>query len=285
MADDLGFEMERACMTGSLDALKSIFQFARNRCATRNNFQSKFPQELMKRISNAMQHAIRFHHLDCVQYLYHNSDRKFFYALQDAAGSGDVNILKWLHLVGERIDCQSTYCACKHGHIECLKYAREQGAEWHYYAASMAATGHLECLVYAHENGAPWNMSTCAQAASTGSMDCLKYAVENGAELNTAASFYAAKGDHTECLVYLVCHGCPFSLSSTHMNRNIMSVIDGLNKRRSAKKIQRSWRRYRFDLKRHSVQVIENAYIKWSCRPVFGAWYERALESYNSHNS
>jgi hypothetical protein len=43
-----------------------------------------------------------------------------------------------------------------------------------------AAKGHIECLKYAHENGCPWKEDTCTQAALGGHIECLKYAHENG---------------------------------------------------------------------------------------------------------
>jgi hypothetical protein len=44
-------------------------------------------------------------------------------------------------------------------------------------------TGHLDCLRYAHENGAPWDEATCRYAALNGRADCLRYAYDNGAPL------------------------------------------------------------------------------------------------------
>jgi hypothetical protein len=43
-----------------------------------------------------------------------------------------------------------------------------------------AVNGHLECLKYAHENGSSWSAETCANAAKHDHIDCLKYAYENG---------------------------------------------------------------------------------------------------------
>ena len=39
-----------------------------------------------------------------------------------------------------------------------------------------AENGHLECLKYAHENGCPWDEETCEEAAKYGHLECLKYA-------------------------------------------------------------------------------------------------------------
>ena len=43
-----------------------------------------------------------------------------------------------------------------------------------------AKNGHLDCLKYAHENGCPWDEDTCTNAAENGHLDCLIYAHENG---------------------------------------------------------------------------------------------------------
>ena len=40
-----------------------------------------------------------------------------------------------------------------------------------------AQNGHLECLKYAHENGCPWDEEeTCRYAAFNGHLECLKSA-------------------------------------------------------------------------------------------------------------
>ena len=43
-----------------------------------------------------------------------------------------------------------------------------------YYAAK---NGHLQCLRYAHENGCHWNERTFYEAAYYGSFECLKYLI------------------------------------------------------------------------------------------------------------
>ena len=45
--------------------------------------------------------------------------------------------------------------------------------------SNAAKNGHLECLKYAHENGCPWDGETCYNAAQNGHLECLKYAHEN----------------------------------------------------------------------------------------------------------
>ena len=45
---------------------------------------------------------------------------------------------------------------------------------------SAAESGHLECLKYAHENGCHWTYFTCIKAVSNRHFNCFKYAHENG---------------------------------------------------------------------------------------------------------
>jgi hypothetical protein len=56
-----------------------------------------------------------------------------------------------------------------------LKYAHENGCEWHLHTCTCAAKGgHLDCLRYAHENGCPWREVNCLRAAWHGHLDFLK---------------------------------------------------------------------------------------------------------------
>jgi hypothetical protein len=73
------------------------------------------------------------------------------------------------------------YQGCTRGHIECLKYAHENGCGWDTLTCSKAAQGgHLDCMKYAHENGCEWDTETCEDAAFKGHLECSKYARENG---------------------------------------------------------------------------------------------------------
>jgi hypothetical protein len=55
------------------------------------------------------------------------------------------------------------------GHLEVLKWARENGCPWDENTCAWAAErDHLEVLKWAHENGCPWDERTCAYAAWKG---------------------------------------------------------------------------------------------------------------------
>ena len=103
--------------------------------------------------------------------------------------------------------CQtSTYTASYVGHLECLKYARENGCPWQPETTSAAAAyGHLKCLKYAHEHGCPWHPDTTRYAACYGHLECLKYAHENGCPWHPHTT-RAAAVNALECLKYIYEH-------------------------------------------------------------------------------
>ena len=72
---------------------------------------------------------------------------------------------------------------------------------WDIYTCSAAASnGHLECFKYAHENGCPWDNDTCYEAAENRHLECLKYAHENGCSRDECSLFYES-GDCTVTVI------------------------------------------------------------------------------------
>ena len=64
------------------------------------------------------------------------------------------------------------------GHLETLKWLRENGCRWNEWTCAYAAKGgHLELLKWARANDCPWDESTCANAAEGGHLEVLKWAV------------------------------------------------------------------------------------------------------------
>jgi len=110
----------------------------------------------------------------------------------------------------ERLPVGRETCAnaAEGGHLEVLKWARENGCPWDERTCANAAEGgHLEVLKWARENGCPWDEGrartrrgrpprgaevgarerlpvgrgrTCANAAKGGHLEVLKWARENG---------------------------------------------------------------------------------------------------------
>ncbi|MFO7871231.1 MAG: DNA gyrase subunit A [Kiritimatiellia bacterium] len=75
----------------------------------------------------------------------------------------------------------------------------QKGCLWDWKTCEYAAKeGHLDILKWARDNGAPWNENTCRYAAKEGHLDILKWARDNGAPWNEATCASAAKGGHLE---------------------------------------------------------------------------------------
>ena len=90
-----------------------------------------------------------------------------------AANLGYLSLLKDRHTRGvlksKRYLCEA---AAKGGHLEVLKWARENGCPWDENTCAYAALGgHLEVMKWARENGCPWDEETCACAARGGHLE------------------------------------------------------------------------------------------------------------------
>ena len=106
--------------------------------------------------------------------------------------------------------------AAQNGHLECLKYLREEvKAPWDEYTATWAAAnGHLHILEYLVERkydeyGVVFG-DACKYAAENGHLDCLQYLHETAkAPWDSEAVRKAHKNDHPDCLQYLLDNDCP----------------------------------------------------------------------------
>lgn len=128
-------------------------------------------------------------------------------ACHDAASVGDVDLLKQLHADGYPIHI--CFPACSGGHLECLRYMRENGCEWS--RSDCSATiyaGHLHCLKYFHESGFPLDdPDYCKTAAMSGHVDCLEFLHETGCPWDTQRTCVHA-ANHLNCVAYAFEHGC-----------------------------------------------------------------------------
>ena len=124
-----------------------------------------------------------------------------------AAKIGHLECLRYARENGCEWHPDTTWKAAENGHLECLRYAHENGCEWHPETTWGAADyANLECLRYAHDNGCEWHPETTWGAASSGNLECLKYAHVNGCEWHPATAFFAAWNGHLECLMYIYEH-------------------------------------------------------------------------------
>lgn len=97
-----------------------------------------------------------------------------------AAGGGYFNLLRWAVSTGYYVNSWSCECAAGSGHLEILKWLsvqlpdeREEGV-----CSAAARGGHLEVLIWAYTNGYSGD-EVYKEAASSGHLDVLKWAKEN----------------------------------------------------------------------------------------------------------
>ena len=133
----------------------------------------------------------------------------------------DLNGRDW-----EEEGCTS---AALFGHLECLKFAFENGSKLTKATASSAAkSGSVECLQFIHDNKGEWDEFTAVLAAFKGSVDCLRYAHENKCPWNKSVPSTAAAHNNLECLKYCHENGCPWDKDTTKRACEITGGIECL---------------------------------------------------------
>jgi len=133
--------------------------------------------------------------------------------IKAAARQGNLEMVKYCVANECPISVFACACAADRGHLECLKYLREEvKAPWDFRTASFAAlTGQLHILEYLVERKYDqFDECACWYAAKDGHLDCLKYLHETAkAPWDDDAVRAAHKKKHLECLQYLLDNDCP----------------------------------------------------------------------------
>ena len=139
-----------------------------------------------------------------------------------AAYQGNLEMVKYCVAKKCPIDAWACAEAAGNGHLEVLKYLREEAkAPWDSYTASGAAKfGHLHILEYLVERKYDqYDEEACMDAAKFGHLDCLQYLHETAkapwdsravryAHEHRAVR-YAHKRNRTDCVQYLLDNDCP----------------------------------------------------------------------------
>ena len=129
-----------------------------------------------------------------------------------AAEQGNLEMVKYCVANQCPIDTSACANAVSNGHLEILKYLREEAkAPWDFFTAKLAAlNGHLHILEYLVESNHNQFEYACEDAARNGHLDCLKYLRETAkAPWDEVAVKVAHNNEHTECLQYLLDNDCP----------------------------------------------------------------------------
>ncbi len=126
-----------------------------------------------------------------------------------AANYGHLDILKWGKENGCSWNANICSTAAQGGHLNILKWARENGCDWNEDTCSYAALcNHLDILKWARKNGCDWDDSVCSYAAKYNHLDILKWARTNGCDWNKYTCIRAAQFNNLECLIWARENGC-----------------------------------------------------------------------------
>lgn len=100
------------------------------------------------------------------------------------------------------------------GHIECLRYAHENGSRLDE-NISLYTSGNIDCMQYVYEHGAPWHEHTTFYSLLYGNLECLRYAHQHGAQFNEHWNFIGHLAAFTieqlQCIRYGILCGAPIS--------------------------------------------------------------------------
>jgi len=133
--------------------------------------------------------------------------------IDTAARQGNLEMVKYCVANKCPIDTYACAHAAQNGHLEVLKYLREEGkAPWDFLTSAWAAqNGHLHILEYLVERKYDqFNVHACWFAAENGHLDCLKYLHETAkAPWDYCAVRDAHKNNQPECVQYLLDNNCP----------------------------------------------------------------------------
>ena len=130
-----------------------------------------------------------------------------------AARQGNLEMVKYCVANECHIEKEACAFAALKGHLEVLKYLREEAeAPWDWYTATWAAqNGHLHILEYLVERKYDkYDEYVCKSAAENGHLDCLKYLHETAkAPWNSQAVRAAHAKNQIDCVQYLLDNNCP----------------------------------------------------------------------------
>ena len=118
--------------------------------------------------------------------------------IEVAAYQGNLEMVKYCVANECPIDVLACARAAKNGHLECLKYLREEvkaPSVFDKWACKLAAeNGHLDCLKYLHETAkAPWDYRAVQVAHLNDHPDCLQYLLDNDCPLPSGWSYKDGK--------------------------------------------------------------------------------------------
>eukprot|EP00953_Heterococcus_sp_UTEX-ZZ885_P033711 17516-Heterococcus_DN1.PRE.1 len=151
-----------------------------------------------------------------------------------AAGSGSIEMIEWLRQQQSmQIDAEVLSWAAGAGKTAMCQHLRSVGCDWDIHACESAtADGHLDTLRWLRENGCPWIVNdVCMVAAAHGRVTILDFVIEQGevldAELLTDALNTAGAGNKLQAAQWLRQHGAqwPAFLKDEHFVNHVRLAV------------------------------------------------------------
>lgn len=103
--------------------------------------------------------------------------------MERAIAGGSVDCVRWLVGRGMVLGWRACAIAAKHGHLDMLRYARENGARWDDVVCHAAVLhNRVDVLIYAHGEGLSIEHCPWSNAAREGWIALLAFAVAHGCE-------------------------------------------------------------------------------------------------------
>ena len=168
-------------------------------------------------------------HIHCLKYLVDNGWELTKSVAQSSFSN--VECLKYVFELRpdlfETCGVQEVAACADYGWLDSLKFAHEViHLPWDSLTFLNAASkGHIDCIKYAFENGCKLSYTATFAAARGGHIECLKYLVENGCEVVFGAVEIAIGNHNFTCLKYII-ETVPQVLDS-----NIPKFFEALNSR------------------------------------------------------
>jgi hypothetical protein len=132
-----------------------------------------------------------------------------------AAAGGHLEVLKWARDNGCPWDEETCSEAVESGHLEILKYLRSQGCPWDAWACLIAAEGgHLEILKWIYEQGDPWSRQVYTRAAYNGHLEILKWAWGQ-CKFDITVALEAVYEGHLDVIEWGLQHGCHWTYTAS----------------------------------------------------------------------
>ena len=97
-----------------------------------------------------------------------------------AALHGHLDVLKWLHSHGGKLNQHIFDASAESGNIEMMEWLKDNNCEWGMETCVGAVkSGQLEVLEWLRENNCPWDETTCITAYTLGHIDILEWISNN----------------------------------------------------------------------------------------------------------